>query len=271
MTYPHAKRTPMLIVDDPVGDYYRDHLDHLERMMDTRETLPATTVDLPPRHSMSSRSAALGVQATAWPTDPVSGRRLMTPKVVDYDLTGAPPVIRLLADGVRAMTPEEIKAEAINQWPREFPVIVDPAFPTPKVHLEWVGACGIITVADAEEDGHPEDPYRVGDIDDCVMCEDENCQAKVRIRTGFWLDTDLERARNKLLGYVVGVALGVTKVENPPVSDTVKAAANLDNDIRGRQRRDIQRKRDLAERKAKRVESARAKAKSARKARKAGR
>lgn len=170
-------------------------------------------------------------EVTAWPKDPRTGRRLMTPKVVDYDLAGAPPVIRLLADGVRAMADEDVKAEAINQWPREFPVVTPAGFATPEVHRN--------------EDGS--------------------------IRTGFWFPEDIKRARNKLCGYAVGIALGVTKVEAEPITDPVKAAANLDLDIMRRQEAEREAKRKAKALKAQRVEGNRAKAKAARKSRKGNR
>ena len=45
--------------------------------------------------------SAIAMDAATLNITPVESR-LMTPRVMDYDLANAPPVVRLLADGVRA-------------------------------------------------------------------------------------------------------------------------------------------------------------------------
>lgn len=175
-------------------------------------------MNLTPAQRTIHAAAVLQAPPSAQPEGPVPPKA----KVVDYDINQAPPVIKLLVDGVREMDVEEVKAEAMNLWPREFPVRIPDGFPTP-------------------------DPSERG---------------------GYFLPDDIARARRKLTGAVVGVALGVTKLEAHPQSVVVQAALALDSDVGARQMRERNQKKAAAAIKAARTEQARKAARAARKARK---
>ncbi len=214
----------------------------------------------------------------AMPTDPRTGRKLMTPKVVDYDINQAPPIVKALVEGVRAMTDEALQREAVNQFPREFPVRIPQGFPTPEPTLVWVGKrCGITTVYNPVGDGHtdPEDRYKVGDEEDCLECDSESCadacMCVLRRHLPYFTKDDTDRARRKLEGYVVGLALGVTKLEADPVTVPVRAAFNLDRDVAERQAKERHQKRQAMLLKEQRRAKNRDRAAKAKAARKAGR
>lgn len=50
-----------------------------------------------------------------------------------------------------------------------------------------------------------------------------------------WTEEEDRRARNKLVGYVCGLALGVTKLEKEPLTDVVKAATKIGIDLARKQ------------------------------------